>query len=241
MSSHEIVNYRVSVDCVVFGFDGERLNVLLYRMLCDNEDFHTMKLPGALIRKEEGLDEAAVRVLHDLTGLDGISLTPFRAFGSPDRTSNPKDMQWVQHWEKQKIERAITAAYVALIRIDSSTVTQDGFQTLWVPIDELPELAFDHNLIVSEAIANMKGIFHTSPDRVFAMLPGKFTADQLRKLYIAITGKRVDARNFYKILAVKPYIVALEEREKGVSHRAARYYRFDRRLYEKFLADKNLS
>jgi len=228
-----VIQYRVSVDCAVFGFDGQRMNVLLYRMMTEDENFNSMKLPGALIHEDESLDDAAARVLEELTGLKDVNLTAFRAFGSPTRMSNPRDRRWVQNWEHLEIKRAITASYIAAIRIDSKTKVPDGFQALWMPIEELPNLAFDHNQIVKEAFATVKTLASTDANMLFSLLPEKFTADQLRRLTNIIRGKNVDARNFYKHLANKPYIKQLEEKQSGVAHRAARYYSFDGEVYNK--------
>ena len=87
-----LANNHISVDCVVFGFDGEQLKVLLVKRMGEEsgEIFHDMKLPGSLIYQDEDLDGAAKRVLNELTGLKSVRLTQFKAFGSKDRTKNPK-------------------------------------------------------------------------------------------------------------------------------------------------------
>ena len=89
-----LANNHISVDCVVVGFDGDRLKVLLIKRVGDDEGlaFHDMKLPGSLIYKDEDLDGAAMRVLSELTGLKNVDLIQFKAFGSKNRTSNPKDV-----------------------------------------------------------------------------------------------------------------------------------------------------
>ena len=120
---------HISVDCVVFGFDGERLNVLLIKR-CGEEngqEFHDMKLPGNIIYMDEDLDEAASRVLGELTGLKNIPLLQFKAFGSKDRTKDPKDLHWIKMTENQVVERIVTVAYVALVRIDRALEVLDGY------------------------------------------------------------------------------------------------------------------
>lgn len=94
----QLANNHISVDCVVIGFDGERLKVLLIKRAGEEngEIFHDMKLPGSLIYMDEDLDEAAKRVLFELTGLKNVHLTQFKAFGSKDRTKDPKDVHWLE-------------------------------------------------------------------------------------------------------------------------------------------------
>lgn len=84
----EMINPHVSVDCVVLGFDGEHLKVLLVKQTGHEENgyYNNMKLPGSLIYNDEDLDEAAQRVLYELTGLNELHLIQFRAFGSKNRT-----------------------------------------------------------------------------------------------------------------------------------------------------------
>ena len=87
---NQTINLHVSVDCVLIGFDGEQFRVLLVRQVGkQSEDgYNNMKLPGSLIYDDEDLDEAAKRVLNELTGLKNVKLTQFKAYGSKDRTRN---------------------------------------------------------------------------------------------------------------------------------------------------------
>lgn len=95
--TEQLANNHISVDCVVIGFDGEKLKVLLVKRMGEESGkvFHDMKLPGSLIYMDEDLDDAAKRVLRDLTGLKNVDLMQFKAFGSKDRTKNPKDVHWL--------------------------------------------------------------------------------------------------------------------------------------------------
>lgn len=228
-------NNHISVDCVVLGFDGERMNVLLIRRRGEENGqvFRDMKLPGNLIYMDEDLDEAASRVLEELTGLKNIPLLQFKAFGSKDRTKDPKDLHWLKMTENQIVERIVTIAYVALVRIDRTLVIPDGFEACWVPLDEIPTLAFDHNIIIRDAVKYVSMYAVGEPQCIFKLLPRKFTVSQLRKVYQFVTGNEIDARNFYKKLTVMPYVVPLVEKEKGVAHRAARFYKFDSKIFKK--------
>lgn len=103
----------------------------------------------------------------------------------------------------------------------------------WVPVDGLPELAFDHRDIIDLALERIRSSREEGAALIYDMRPAKFTALQLRRLNEEIHGKPMDVRNFHKKIASRPYIVPLDEKEEGVAHRAARYYRFDRKIYNR--------
>ena len=99
MTEKTIYNPHVSVDCVIFGFDGEKLKVLLIERNIDEQhiNYNDKKLPGSIILNDEDLDSAANRVLTELTGLKNIYLSQFRSFGNPTRTQNPRDILWLEN------------------------------------------------------------------------------------------------------------------------------------------------
>lgn len=232
-----LANNHISVDCVVFGFDGEKLKVLLIKRTGEDNGkiFHDMKLPGSLIYKDEDLGQAACRVLQELTGVKNISLMQFKAFGSKNRTSNPKDVHWLERAVKLKVESIVTIAYVAVVKINRvmSQSVLDRHEACWTALEEVKALAFDHNLIIKEALAFVRRYAEYTPSMLFDLLPGKFTASQLRILYELLHGKRVDIRNFHKKIAQMGYVVPLDEKQREVPHRAARYYKFDKKIYNK--------
>ena len=222
-------NPHVSVDCVILGFDGESLQVLLSRQSDEapHEEYHSLKLPGRLLFATEDIDDAARDIINQLTGTDNHYVRQFRAFGSINRTSNPKDVLWLENVVKLKIDRIVTIAYISLIRINNRTHKRfAGHDVGWYKIAELPQLAFDHNTIINETLKEVYNISSRQPKVLFEMLPPKFTALQLRRLHEQISGKELDVRNFSKLVLSKPYIVPTDEKEVGVSHRAARYYKF---------------
>lgn len=228
---HDVQNLdpHVSVDCVILGFDGESLQVLLSKQSDEvpEAEYHALKLPGRLLYNDEDIDDAAKDIINQLTGADNHYVKQFRAFGSPNRTSNPVDVQWLENAIKQKIGRIVTIGYFSLIRINNRTHRKfAGHDVSWHKVSTLPTLAFDHNQIVEEALKEVYNSSQREPELLFEMLPAKFTALQLRKLYEQITGKEMDVRNFSKLILNKPYIVPLDEWETGVAHRAARYYKF---------------
>ena len=189
-------------------------------------------MPGSLIYMDENLDEAAKRVLKQLTGLVQIRMVQFRAFGDAKRLANPNDTVWLErfHHLEHHLERIVTIAYLSLLRIDRKRENlQKDYDAQWTPISEIPQLAFDHNEIVDEAIKTVQRITSTNPTQIFDLLPRKFTAAQLHTVYQAVTGKSIDFRNFHKKIQSMPYVVQLEEKEQGVNHRAAHYFKFDRK------------
>ena len=213
-----LANNHISVDCVVIGFDGEQLKVLLVRRMGEEEGkvFHDMKLPGSLIYMDEDLDEAAARVLNELTGLKSVHLVQFKAFGSKDRTKNPKDIRWLERAMKSKVERIVTIAYLSLVKIDRALNRGlEAYQACWVALEDIGDLAFDHNLIIREALAYIRQYVDTNPAALFDLLPRKFTASQLRTLYELVYGKAVDVRNFHKKIAMMDYVIPLEERQQS--------------------------
>lgn len=233
------INLHVSVDCVLIGFDGDSFRVLLvkqYGKVFDSA-MNDMKLPGSLIYDDEDLDDAAKRVLNELTGLKNVKMRQFKAYGSKNRTRNPKDVLWLERFhrlDEKKIDRIVTIAYLALVKIDKSfEKLSTKYDAQWMPVDEVKNLAFDHYQIMQDALAYIKHYVENTPAVLFDLLPKKFTESQLRTLYQLIYNKVFDVRNFHKKIVQMSYVVPLDEKEVGVSHRAARYYKFDRTIYNK--------
>ena len=233
----EFIHTYVSVDCVLFGFDGEQLNVLLVKKIANTNE---LKLPGSLIYNNEDVDDAAVRVLYELTGIKKMILKQFRCFASPDRSSKEKDLQWLDIEYQPNINRLITIAYLSISRITRKFKNNSKYkESEWIPIAEVPNLPFDHNLIIQNALVEIRNWVEMNPSIVFELLPKKLVIGQLHKLYEAIYGKEIDIRNFHKKMLTLPYLTPLDEKQVGVSHRAARYYMFDKSVYNKYKATLN--
>jgi 8-oxo-dGTP diphosphatase len=232
LKSKEGLNPHVSVDCVIFGFDAKKLKVLLIeREKVPNSSLqgHRLKLPGSLISETEDLDTSAIRTLKELTGLDSIFLKQFGVFGLPDRLSPAQDLAWLRKTSGMKIDRVVTIAYYSLMKISESNITP---QTIWIPVDELPDLIFDHNRIIHKALQALRREIRSEP-LCFELLPKKFTIRQMQDLYQAILDEHLDNRNFRKKIRPLEFLIPLHEKERGVNHKPARLYRFDRKLYEK--------
>lgn len=229
-----LANNHISIDCVVLGFDGTNLRVLLVKRRGEDQagEYNDMKLPGSLIYQDEDLDEAAMRVLHELTGVKDVPLQQFKAFGSRNRTSNQRDVVWLERAQQAHVERIVTIAYFAIVKLDGPMLKiVDRESAVWMPVGEVGTLAFDHNLIIEEALKAVRREVENNRSILFDLLPKKFTASQLRLLTEIIYGRSLDVRNFHKKISQMPYVVPLEERQKGVAHRAARYFKFDRKIY----------
>lgn len=227
-------NPHVSVDCVVFGFDGEKLKILLIeRIIKDLEgNFSDKKLPGSIIYEKEDLDTAASRILNELTGLKNIFLSQFHSFGDPERASNPRDKNWLERTTHTKIGRIVTVGYVALIKISRKIIFESENTTArWYDVNSLSKmkLAFDHNQIADEALKHIRHRVMLEPYMLFELLPKKFTMTQLRNLYDIILETKSDVRNFQKKMRQIEGLEQLDEVQKDVPYRAPRLYRFDKK------------
>jgi len=209
---------NLSIDCVVFGFESSRLEILLIKRKFDPEK-EMWALPGGFILDTESLDEAAVRILEETSNVKNIYLEQVHAFGDVNRYPS---------------RRVITISYFALIDPEKHSLKPgtDTTDVKWISINEKPELPFDHDLIYTKALNQLKQRVRIRPIG-FELLPNKFTLSQLQSLYECILGEELDKRNFRKKILGTELLIPLEEHQKGVSHRAARLYRFDVKKYNK--------
>ncbi|TFH26440.1 MAG: NUDIX domain-containing protein [Bacteroidia bacterium] len=230
------INPTISVDCVIFGFSTNQLKVLLIeRSFTDRSGIESKdyKLPGDFISINEDLDLAASRTLEEMTGLRDIFLCQFAVFGKPDRISNPVDMEWLLETTGLEIQRVVTAAYYSLINIgETNTDFAIKNSASWIDVKQIPKLAFDHADIIEQGLIRLQLSLRSEPIG-FEMLPEKFTIRDLQILYEAILDCTLDNRNFRKKILKSSYLVQLDEKQTGVAHKPAHYYRFDRYIYEK--------
>lgn len=208
-----------AVDCVIFGFDLEKIKLLLI-----HRDFEPQKgkysLMGGFLHETETLDEAAQRILFTLTGLSNVYLEQFHTYSRPDR---------------DPAARVLSTAYYALIKIEESdTEKTKAHGAEWFDIDELPELIFDHESMVEQAFDNIKHKSRFHPIG-FELLPDKFTIPQLQKLYEAINRAQLDNANFRKKIVSMNIFERLDEKEKEGSKKGAYLYKFDKQKYDKLV------
>lgn len=234
---------NISVDCVIFGFDNstKSLNVLLIDRYLKLEDSDTPVVNDYVLRgfhtlDDETIDETANRVLKELTGLDHLYKKQFKVFGDPNRLRNEKDVIWAQH--EHFNQRTITIAYYILLPI-AVVQKENKYNPQWFPVNELPELGFDHKKIITEAYADLKEDALSKPI-VFELLEDKFTIKDLQDAYEAILGVEIDNRNFRRKLITKKYIIALDEKQVGVSKKPSQLYMFSKDVYQKIYKESYL-
>lgn len=233
MSFDKIPN--ISVDCVVFGYDTitKSLNVLLMKRYLERENkvlVNDYVLTGYHVYKKETLDDTATRVLKELTGLTNQYKKQFKAFGNPDRLTGEKDLIWIEH-EGFNL-RTITIAYYFLLKTEEVDIKNNNYQEQWFPINELPEIGFDHKKIILEAYEDLK-IKCLAEPVIFELLPDKFTINEVHEVYQSVLGIEIDNRNFRRKLINKKYIIALDEKKVGVSKKPAQLYMFSKDIYKK--------
>lgn len=205
----EHARHYVGVDCVIFGLHEGKLNILLIkrRMMPGKDKWSLM---GGFVEENESADDAAKRVLHQLTGLENVYMDQVGTFGDLDRDPGA---------------RVISIAYCALINFDEHdrqrVVDNNAF---WVPIDEIPELAFDHSKIMEKALEWLREKVHRRPI-VFQFLPELFTLRQLQSVYEAILGAELDKRNFRKRIAEMDVLENTGLIDKSHSKRGATLYK----------------
>jgi 8-oxo-dGTP diphosphatase len=206
----------ISIDCVIFGFDEQGLKILLIRRKyepCEG----AWALPGGFIKKDENLDDAAQRILKDLTGAHDIYMEQVHTFGAVDR---------------YPLRRVITISHYALVKPEhfSLLAGADADRVEWFPVKEMPELPFDHRNIFESALQKLRSKVRTQPVG-FELLPKKFSLTELQSLYEAILGEELDKRNFRKKILKMQLLQDLNEKQQSVAHRAATLYQFDSKNY----------
>lgn len=207
----------VTTDCVIFGFDGDRLKVLLIERR--NEPYKgKWAFSGGFLNPDETAEDGALRELQEETGLTGTYIEQFHTYTVPDR--DPR-------------ERVITIAYYALVRIQEVHGGDDATKAKWFPIDEVPQLAFDHERILRDAMRKLRERIHFEPIG-FELLPEKFTMKNLQMLYEAILDVKFDRRNFSKKMMHHKLLNQLDEKVWPTAKREALLYSFNNEKYNEF-------
>ena len=216
LSAAEVMS-SITIDCCAFSFEKGYLEVLLVQ---HGEGISKGKwgLPGGWIKKEEDIDVAADRLLSELTGVKDIYLEQVKTFGKPDRFP---------------LGRVITVGYYALINREDFKV-KAGFtasEAKWYRIKDIPDLIYDHNEILQSSLNRLRGKVKRAPIG-FNLLPEKFTLLQLMQLYTEILDVEMDKSNFRRKFLKMKLLQEAGGKQTGVSHRAAKLYRFDEEIYQ---------
>jgi 8-oxo-dGTP diphosphatase len=216
--SHILKNVikNLSIDCVIFGFEKSRLEVLLTKRAV-NPAKGQWALPGGFITKQERLEHATERILYTTTGVRNIYLEEISVFD---------DVKRYPYW------RVFTIGYFALISPEHYALTPgiDSMEVRWFGIHELPQLPFDHYDILHTALKKLRTRVRYRPIG-FELLPKKFTLPQLQRLYEVILNRHLDKRNFRKKLAAMNLLKKLKEKDRNSKRRAAFLYQFDKKRY----------
>ena len=229
--AYEIYVPHISVDTVIFGFNGDQLKVLLLKMKFNQQYF----LPGGYMKKEENLESAAIRILRERTQLDKIFLQEFAVFSELNRSEEtfkdfPDDL-----WHKK---RFISVGYYALVNHkDVSPIGDELSESCdWIILDELESqnITMDHKQIIEKALNTLREQISYKPIGL-NLLPEKFTLSELQKLYEAILGRTLNRGNFYRKIKNIGILKKLDEKRKGGAHKAPDLYIFDQENYFKIL------
>ncbi len=204
----------VTTDCVIFGFDGNELKVLLVER--GIEPFKgCWALPGGFLNPEESAETGALRELKEETGIENAYIEQFHSYSTPDR--DPR-------------ERVITIAYIALVKLQEVKGGDDAADAKWFPVNNTPKLAFDHDLILRDALCRLRERIHFHPIG-YDLLPEKFTMKALQTLYEAVLGVHFDRRNFAKKMQHLDILIQLDETIWPTPKREAKLFKFNLEKY----------
>ncbi|GEP97959.1 DNA mismatch repair protein MutT [Chitinophaga cymbidii] len=206
----------LAVDCIIFGFDGTDLKLLLIKRGFEPEKGR-WSLMGGFVQPKETLEQSAARILKELTGLEDVYMEQLHAFSEVER---------------DPIERTVSVTYTSLIDINKyKKQLNNDFHSEWFPLKKLPSLIFDHRDMVEMAKEKLryKAAFHPI---VFELLPEKFTLPQLQSLYEGIYGALMDKRNFSRKVLSTGLLIKQKDKERLSSKRGAFYYKLDKRKYQ---------
>ncbi|MES2268983.1 MAG: NUDIX domain-containing protein [Bacteroidota bacterium] len=204
-----------AVDCIIFGFDGENLKILLIKRGFEPEK-GKWSLMGGFVQANENLDQASNRILKQLTGLDGMYLEQLHTFSDPDR---------------DPIERTISTAYFALIDLNKyETQISAEYHPEWFALKRLPKLIFDQQEMVEMAKRRLRYKAALHPI-MFELLPPRFTIPQLQNLYESVYNTTIDKRNFSKRVLATGLLIKQDEKDKSGSKRGAFYYQLNMQNY----------
>lgn len=208
--------FLVAIDCIIFGFDGQHIKLLLIKRGFAPEK-NKWSLMGGFLQPEETLEEAANRILKQLTGIEGVYMEQLHAFSDPHR---------------DPVERTISVAYFALIDLQEyEKPISDQYEAAWFLLSEKPTLIFDHENMVELAKKQLRYKAALHPI-LFELLPEKFTIPQLQSLYEGVYDTDFDTRNFTRKIMSTGLLVKQNIKDKSGSKKGAFYYKLNKRKYK---------
>jgi 8-oxo-dGTP diphosphatase len=219
---------HLSVNAVIFGAHAGALTVLLMKW----EGSATWSLPGGYVRRDESVDDAAIRMIRERTGLSDTVLRQFHTFGGLHRGEavvadalramgmEPAADHWV-------LGRVVSVGYVALVDSSRAQLAPDAWtqEHTWCDVTERPALILDHNAMVERALSTIRANLDALPlDE--SLLPGAFTMPELQRLYETVLGRPLDRRNFQKRMRELGLVERLPDQRIGVRRKPAYVYRW---------------
>ncbi len=209
----------VALDCIVFGFDGEDIKLLLIKRNF-NPEIGNWSLMGGFLEVDEDLKDATNRILYDLTGLKDIYFEEIQTFGKVNR---------------DPVERTLSICFFALINIHAHDQDSAKAQNAsWISLKDRPQLIFDHNEMVDLALERLRYKAALHPIG-FELLPEKFTIPQLQKLYESIYDTMMDRRNFSRKILSTNLLMDTGEKNENSTTKKAILYKLDQEKYQKQL------
>jgi 8-oxo-dGTP diphosphatase len=215
--TYEYPHPAVTVDCVIFGFDGKSLRILLIER--GVEPFKgSWALPGGFVRMDETVEKAAMRELQEETNVKGVYMSQLAVFSEVDR--DPR-------------ERVITVAFYALVKPSDHNVIggDDAASAQWFSLDDYPPLVFDHEQILKAAFSQLQRNFRAG-NVGLELFEDKFSISQLYALHSLVTQKEIDRRNFYKKVTSYNYIEPTTDKVRETPHKPSMLYSLDRIFYD---------
>lgn len=206
------VKSLIAVDCLIFGFENQTLKVLLIKRKLEPYQ-NEWSLMGGFLQDTESADEAAGRVLKELTGLEGIFMEQIATFSKFDRDPT---------------ERTISIVYSSLIDVTKfEAQLNHAYEAHWFELHDIPQLIFDHDQIIITGRDYLKKKAALQPI-LFELLADKFTIPQIQQLYEEVFETSFDKRNFSRKLLGTKLLHKLNEKDKLGSKKGAFYYQLDK-------------
>lgn len=229
----------VSIDCVVVGFNGERLHILLLK----SKGADLWMLPGGFIHLDEDMDQAATRILEERTAIKLPYLVQFHTFGDVNRREKNK-FPHVAGFQSKEFEdfriflqkRFISTGYLSLVDLNNCTPTHDILSDRcdWKPLNQLPPLVWDHGEIIVKALEQLRSRINYMPVGI-SLLPEKFTMKEFQTLYEEILDKKLDRGNFQKKMLKLGFLNRREKQLSGGAHKAPYLYSFNENRYNELV------
>ena len=213
MPAYRLPKLTMTTDIAIFTIREGHLEILVIRR--GNPPFQgDWALPGGMVEEDEDLDVCARRELEEETGVTGLELEQFHAFGAPGR--DPRG-------------RFVTVAYLTLVRPDRlrPKAASDAAGVRWFAVDSLPSMAFDHGQIVAMARRRLRSRLEASAAS-FGYLPETFTLEELRRLHEAVHGGRLEPQKFRTWARAVGLVEETGRSRSGARHPARLYRATDR-------------